>query len=83
MSEVVSSQESWCDLARSKLRRVFAPDEAEALMQQTLASAGLDAIRSADELHQFGRQLATRGGFAAAVGALLALQAVLRGASRT
>jgi hypothetical protein len=41
----------------------------------------LTAIESADELHAFGEQLVKRGGIESAVGALLGVAAVMRGAS--
>ena len=69
-------------LARAKLERVFGPHRAEELIAATIAEAELAGLDTPDELYRFGRTLEKRGGFEGAVGAILSVQAVLRGAKR-
>ena len=47
----------------------------------TLAELGIESIDSPDVLHAFGEHLATLGGIEAAVGAMLGVAAVVRGAA--
>jgi len=70
----------WNELAGSKLERVFGTAEAERLMRKSLSQIGLATLDSADDLHRFANELSSSGGFAAPVGAMLSLTAVLRGA---
>ncbi len=69
------------ELAQAKLVRVLGPAQAAQVYAETLAAAGLTAIASADDLYRFATHLSKRGGFAAAVGGLLSVAAVLRGAA--
>lgn len=70
----------WNELARTKLEKVFGSAEAERLMRRSLSQIGLSTLGSADDLHLFANELSAVGGFAAPVGAMLSLTAVLRGA---
>lgn len=72
--------DSWNKLARTKLTKVLGPLEADRLMSQALANLHLSALANADDLHRFAGELTGKGGFTAAVGAMLSLTAVLRGA---
>jgi hypothetical protein len=72
---------SFQELAQSKLVRVLGPAQAAQVYGETLAAAGLSGIGSADDLYLFAAHLSKRGGFAAAVGGLLSVAAVLRGAA--
>lgn len=77
---MTASATDWNELARSKLEKVFGSAEAERLMRKSLSQIGLNTLGSADDLHRFANELSSSGGFAAPVGAMLSLTAVLRGA---
>lgn len=66
-------------LAASKLTRVFGPRRGPELLGEVLAEAGLARIGSVDDLRRVAEALQRRGGFEATTGALLAVQAALRG----
>lgn len=69
------------ELARTKLSRVLGPERAAKVYAEVLAELALDDLRTADELYRFGERLSARRGFEAAVGSLLSVDAVLRGAT--
>ncbi|MDB4932918.1 MAG: hypothetical protein JWM10_5402 [Myxococcaceae bacterium] len=69
------------DLALAKLTRVLGAERGRRVYDEVLAEAGLAAVGSADDLYAFSACLSRRGGFEAAVGGLLGVAAVLRGAS--
>jgi hypothetical protein len=69
-------------LALEKLTRVLGAETAQRVYAQTLVAARLTDIQTPDELYVFGEQLSTQGGFEAALGRLLTVAAVIRGASR-
>lgn len=69
------------DYALAKLVRVLGEPLGLRAFEAALAAAGLREIRSADDLYAFSEQLSRRGGYEAAVGGLLGVAAVLRGAS--
>lgn len=69
------------DLALEKLTRVLGPTHGRRVFTETLSIAALGGIHSADDLYLFGETLARRGGFEAAVGTMLGVAAVLRGAA--
>jgi hypothetical protein len=71
------------ELALDKLTRVLGAGQGQHAFNQALAAAQLTDIRTPEELYRFGDQLAKRGGFEAAVGRLLTVAAVMRGASGT
>lgn len=64
-----------------KLSRVLGAARAQQLYAETLALLRLPELRTADDLHAFGEVLARKGGFEAAVGSMLCVAAVLRGAA--
>lgn len=66
-------------LAVSKLTRVFGPRRGPELLGEVLAEAGLTRIASVEDLRRVAEVLQRRGGFEATTGALLAVQATLRG----
>ncbi|EYF05757.1 hypothetical protein [Chondromyces apiculatus] len=70
----------WHGIALGKLTNVLGAEAAHRAMEETLQGAGLTSLASADDLHRFAQVLLTRGGFAGAVGGLLSVHAVLRGA---
>lgn len=67
-------------LARDKLTRVLGAEAGERAFAETLQSMNRTSIDTADDLYAFGEKLALRGGFEAAVGRLLGVSAVMRGA---
>jgi hypothetical protein len=76
----MSESESLEKLARTKLANVLGEARAQRIYGETIASLGMRELRTADDLYAFGELLATRGGFEAAVGGLLSVAAVVRGA---
>jgi hypothetical protein len=75
------AESSLAQLALDKLTRVLGAAQAQRVYAQTLAAIQLSDIRTPDELYTFGDQLSKGGGFEAAVGRLLTVAAVIRGAS--
>lgn len=67
----------WNDVALTKLRNVMGPSAGAELARSVLAELGLERLSSAAQLKAFAESLSTRGGFAAAVGALLFLHATM------
>ncbi len=68
------------ELALTKMTRILGEQRARRLMNQILASLGVE-LRDADELLQFASELSKLGGFEGAVGAMLSVQAVMHGAA--
>lgn len=68
-------------LALQKMSAVLGHDHARTLMQRTMRALALERIRTPQELMRFSEALQEHGGFVAAVGAMLGVAAVLRGAS--
>jgi hypothetical protein len=84
MNEVAGTEQrqtACAEFALEKLTRVIGRDRARRVYAEVLVSACLSDLRTADDLYAFGQQLSMRGGFEAAVGGLLGVAAVLRGAS--
>ena len=69
------------EAAQTKLVRVLGPSHGRAVFAEALKAVGLDYIHTADQLFRLGQHLEARGGFAATVGALLCLTAVINGAA--
>lgn len=69
------------ELAQTKLALVFGDEKARKLVQEIVADGGLAEIANAQDLLIFSVLLKKRGGFESTVGAMLGLQAVLRGAT--
>lgn len=68
------------ELAMGKLTRVLGHTGGRRVFDETLAEVGLGQITTADELYVFAGALSRRSGFEAAVGGLLSVAAVMRGA---
>lgn len=71
---------AWNDVAIAKLTRVLGERPGRELMTETLATLGIAEIASADQLRDFATILSRKGGFAAALGALLSVHAATYGA---
>lgn len=71
---------SLAELAMQKLARVLGEENARRVHDETMRDAGIAAIATADDLHTFAQALISRGGMEAAVGGLLSVAAVVRGA---
>jgi len=69
------------ELARAKLVKVLGPARGERLFRETLLAMALDDLTSPDQLYAFSERLVSMGGIEAAVGALLGVAAVVRGAA--
>lgn len=81
MSENASNTAQTFDgLARDKLVRVLGRATGERVFAETLQHLRRTQIDTADDLYAFGEELTNRGGFEAAVGRLLSVAAVMRGA---
>jgi len=66
-------------LAYEKLATVLGPYKARVLLEQICAELSLE-LHSAQDLFDFSQSLAKRRGFEGAVGAMLGVTAILRGA---
>lgn len=71
----------FADLALEKLDRVLGPARGRLVFDEVLAGGDLKEIRTANDLYRFGELLQKRVGFESAVGALLTVAALLRGAN--
>lgn len=67
-------------LALEKMARVLGHSRASQLFDEIRTEIGLSAIESPDDLLAFARALSGRGAFEGAVGAMLSVQAVMKGA---
>jgi len=70
---------SWNEVALSKLTKVMGASAGQRLAQSVLQEVGIESLSSAADLKRFADTLARHGGFATAVGALLALHATMYG----
>jgi hypothetical protein len=68
---------NWNGVALAKLTSVMGPSAGQHLAESVLEELGLVALSSPAELRSFATALATRGGFASAVAALLMLHAAM------
>ena len=68
------------DVALQKMVAVLGRERAERLLAQILAEHDL-VLHTADDLYTFAMRLQAFGGFEGAVGAMLGVTAVMRGAS--
>lgn len=80
LSTSPASEGALSELARAKLVKVLGPERGRRVYEDTLRALSLEAIDSPDRLYAFSEHLVTRGGIEAAVGALLGVAAVIRGA---
>lgn len=71
---------SIAQLTRDKLVKVLGSEKAGRVEREVLEEIGLRELSTADDLLRFARALEKRGGFESALGAMLSVQAVLRGA---
>lgn len=76
----MSPTTDWDDLARAKLARVLGPSEGEVVFTRTISKLGKHRLRNADEVYQFAQMLKLETPVIAAIGSMLALSAVIRGA---
>lgn len=67
-------------LAFTKMKNVLGDERARQLMDSLLRELGVE-LRTPDELLRFGERMSAMGGFESAVGAMLSVAAVLRGAT--
>jgi hypothetical protein len=77
----VDSRSELDELALGKLTRVLGESGGQRVFDETLADVGLTKIGSANDLYVFAGALTRRSGFEGAVGGLLSVAAVMRGAS--
>ncbi len=75
-----SSEVALSELARAKLVKVLGPERGRRVYDDTLRAMSVEAIATPDLLYAFSEHLAAMGGIEAAVGALLGVAAVIRGA---
>ncbi|MEI9949048.1 MAG: hypothetical protein WDO74_08700 [Pseudomonadota bacterium] len=68
---------NWHDVALAKLTSVMGPSVGQQLAASVLEELALASLTSPAELRRFATALATRGGFASAVAALLTLHAAM------
>lgn len=68
------------EIALTKLTRVLGQETGRRVFDETLAKAGIKAIQTPDELFVFAQMLSKSKGFEGAVGGLLSVTAVMRGA---
>ncbi len=68
---------NWHEIAIAKLTSVMGPSAGQHLATSVLEELGLVSLSSSAELRCFATALATRGGFASAVAALLTLHAAM------
>ncbi len=77
-----AAEEDLSELALSKLTRILGPQRGPRVHREVLAVMGLRELRTPDDLHLFAKHVTDRGGMDGAVGGLLSVAAVIRGASR-
>ncbi|HEV7768871.1 MAG TPA: hypothetical protein VGQ76_28010 [Thermoanaerobaculia bacterium] len=70
----------WDEMARAKLVRVLGATEGEIVFARTLAKMGKRQLRAADDVYRFAQVLKSDSPVIAAIGSMLALSAVIRGA---
>ena len=70
------------EVALEKLRRVLGQEPGDRLFAEVLTEMQLDRLQTPQQLYAFGEIIARRPGFEAAVGRLIAIAAVVRGARR-
>ncbi len=80
MSEPPNSDSEFYQLALTKMTRVLGAERARRLIGEVLADLGIE-LSTADDLALFAAALTKLGGFEGAVGAMLSVSAVMKGAS--
>ena len=76
----MSSGNEWDELARTKLIRVLGASEGEIVFTRTLTKLGKYKLRTPSDVYLFAQILKHETSVIAAVGSMLALTAVIRGA---
>ncbi len=77
-----ASSQDFAQLAYDKLSAVIGPDKARVIQNQILSELGIE-LKTAQDLHRFSQSLTRLGGFEGAVGAMLGVTAIMRGARPT
>lgn len=77
------SPTDWNNVALTRLTNVLGEGPGRRVMADGLHAIGLTTLATASDLHRFSLALAPMGGFAAAVGGLLGLHAVMHGDLQT
>ena len=72
----------WSAIAREKLTRVLGATKGATVFDATMLGLGMFDLATADDLYAFSQELTKLGGYEAAVGGLLSVQAAIAGASR-
>lgn len=80
MTPATQTRSELTKLARDKLARVLGEASGQRVFDETLRSMSVEDLHTPDDLYAFGERLTSRGGFEAAVGRLLGVAAVMRGA---
>lgn len=80
-AQVVANRSELDELARSKLVKVLGPERGPRVLGIALAGLSLASIATPDDLYAVSERLVAMGGMEAAVGALLGVAAVIRGAA--
>jgi hypothetical protein len=79
-SDELSASTELYQLALAKTSKVLGPDHAKQLMDQLLKELGID-LQTPNDLLRLSEVMSHRPGFEGAVGAMLGVAAVLRGAT--
>lgn len=80
MAERVLTEDDVHEVARAKLVHVLGERRGQTALRETLEQVQLERIETPEQLYTFARALVGRGSFAGAVGGLLTVHALLRGA---
>ena len=80
MTAMQAANEDLRDLAFGTMARVLGHDRATVMLGRLLAELGIE-LRTADELLLLSQRMVRLGGFEGAVGAMLGVSAVVRGAT--
>ncbi len=77
---ILAGREDFSALALSKLTRILGDQRGAWLYDQIVASMKVDRLSTPEDLYAFAAHLSARGGMDGAVGGMLSVAAVLRGA---
>lgn len=76
----IAASENLTEVARAKLVKVLGREQGAQVFDQTLRAMRVETLESPDMLHAFAQHLVRSGGIVGAVGAMLGMMAVMRGA---
>jgi len=76
-----STETTLDELARAKLAKVLGPERGAASLASALESTGLSSIETPEQLYAVSLALTAMGGITGAVGAMLGVAAIMRGAT--